>query len=178
MLIFLYSYFFTDYNITYFDKLTGSLVLYKNFKKAVFCLVYADPVDFPGMFLQLPIIYRSGTFWVSGRFAESVLPNSISPKPFRWKDVSPNGRFAEWTFRRKIFGQSYHNTGRISVKCPSVKRIRRNVHSAKRPFGETSVRRNGFGEMEFGETDSAKRPDTMYGNIGNIEVLFNLSSFI
>ena len=30
--------------------------------------------------------------------------------------------------------------------------IRRNVHSVKRPFGETSIRRNGFGEMGFGET--------------------------
>ena len=37
---------------------------------------------------------------VSRRFAESVSPNSISPKPFRRTDVSPNGRFAERTFRR------------------------------------------------------------------------------
>src|ERR1043165_8431519 len=118
-----------------------------------------------GIFFFFPIKPKM----VSRRFAESVSPNSISPKPFRrtdvspngrftertfrrmdvspngrfteWtfrrKDVSPKGRFAERTFRRKFFGLHYVNSDQNFL---SVKWIRRNVHSVKRPFGEPSVR--------------------------------------
>src|ERR1043165_2909848 len=126
-----------------------------------------------GIFFFFPIKPKM----VSRRFAESVSPNSISPKPFRRTDVSPNGRFTERTLRRMDvspngrftesispkgnFGQSYHNVGRKIFGEPSV---RRNVLSVKRPFVDTACRWSVLlAEHPFGETSvrrnvhSAKR---------------------
>src|ERR1044071_337218 len=98
--------------------------------------------------------------FAESRFAETHFVEVVSPKGrfaeriFHQKDVSLKGRFAERTFRRKFFGLHYDNSDQNFL---SVKWIRRNVHSVKRPFGETSFRGNVHSaKRPFGETASAK----------------------
>src|ERR1044071_5397704 len=81
----------------------------------------------------------------SGRFAESVSPNSISPKPFRRTDVSPNGRFAEWTFRRKDVSPN----GRFTEWTFRRKDVSPNGRFTERTFHRMDVSPNPFHRKEI-----------------------------
>src|ERR1044072_8948700 len=89
------------------------------------------------------IIYKVVTVrFAESRFAETHFAEAVSPngrfaeRTFRRTDVSPNGRFAEWTFRRKDVSPK----GRFAERTFHRKDV-----SPKGRFAERTFRRKFFG---------------------------------